>query len=48
MTNENELNEAVAFIDDKEKMYDFFRMKKEDFLKSYSYLTEKEYEQKST
>lgn len=41
MINENELN---TFIDDKEKMYDFFRMKKEDFLKSYSYLTEKEYE----
>lgn len=33
------------FCDDKEKMYDFLRMSKEDFLKSYSYLTEYEYDE---
>lgn len=31
------------FIDDYDKMKDFFAMKKSDFLKSYSYLTEDEY-----
>ena len=31
------------FIDDKEKMNDFFILSKEEFLKSYSYLTEQEY-----
>lgn len=31
------------FIDDEEKMYDFDRLTKEDFLLSYSYLTELEY-----
>lgn len=34
----------TSFIDDKEKMYDFFLLSKEDFLNSYSYLTEEEYE----
>lgn len=33
-----------SFTDDKEKMYDFFRMPKDAFLRSYSYLTEKEYD----
>jgi len=33
-----------SFIDDKEKILDFFEMNKEDFLESYSYLTEEEYD----
>ena len=32
------------FTDDKEKMRDFKLLTKEEFLKSYSYLTEKEYD----
>ena len=32
------------FLDDKEKMRDFVRMTKDDFLMFYGYLTEKEYE----
>ena len=31
------------FIDDEEKMNDFVRLTKEEFLLSYSYLTEDEY-----
>lgn len=31
------------FMMDKEKVYDFFRLSKEEFLKSYHYLTEEEY-----
>ena len=34
----------LSFIDDKEKMEDFKNLTKEEFLFSYSYLTEKEYE----
>lgn len=34
----------LSFIDDKEKMVDFKNLTKEEFLKSYSYLTEKEYD----
>lgn len=33
----------VSFINDKEKMRDFFRLSKRDFLNSYSYLSEQEY-----
>ena len=33
-----------SFIDDEEKMKDFTRLTKEEFLRSYSYLTDKEYE----
>ena len=33
-----------SFIDDKEKMRDFYILSKKDFLKSYSYLTELEYD----
>lgn len=33
-----------SFIDDQEKMIDFFTITKEEFLNFYSYLTEKEYE----
>lgn len=32
------------FIDDKEKMEDFYMLTKEEFLFSYSYLTEEEYD----
>jgi len=32
------------FTDDKEKMRDFFLLTKEEFLRSYSYLTEIEYD----
>ena len=33
-----------SFTDDKEKMIDFFILSKKQFLKSYSYLTELEYD----
>ena len=33
-----------SFIDDKEKMRDFYILSKKEFLKSYSYLTELEYD----
>lgn len=33
-----------SFIDDQEKMIDFFTITKEEFLNFYSYLTEEEYE----
>jgi hypothetical protein len=33
-----------SFIDDGDKLVDFFKLTKEEFLKSYSYLTEEEYE----
>ena len=33
-----------SFTDDKEKMIDFFILSKKEFLKSYSYLTELEYD----
>ena len=35
---------TVSFIDDKEKMKDFYILSKEEFLKSYSYLNEIEYD----
>ena len=34
----------TPFVDDGEKMRDFFDLTKEEFLKSYSYLTEEEYD----
>ena len=34
----------MSFIDDQEKMIDFLTLTKEEFLESYSYLTEEEYE----
>ena len=40
MDNSNNLN----FYDDAEKMADFKKLSKEEFLKSYSYLTEQEYD----
>tara|TARA_R110002020_G_scaffold438919_1_gene649394 strand:+ start:828 stop:1094 length:267 start_codon:yes stop_codon:yes gene_type:complete len=33
-----------SFIDDKEKMIDFYILSKQEFLQSYSYLTELEYD----
>ena len=33
------------FIDDSEKMKDFVKLTKKEFLESYSYLTEKEYDE---
>ena len=36
--------EIVPFVDDEEKMKDFFELTKEEFLESYSYLTEEEYD----
>lgn len=35
----------TSFITDKEKMSDFKILTKQEFLKSYSYLTEAEYDQ---
>ena len=36
---------ASSFVTDDDKMYDFFNLTKEEFLKSYSYLSEADYEQ---
>ena len=35
---------ATDFTDDEEKMKDFYKLTKDEFLDSYSYLTEQEYE----
>jgi hypothetical protein len=35
--------EYTDFCDDAEKMVDFFQLSKEEFLKSYSYMTEEEW-----
>ena len=35
--------EYKDFCDDAEKMVDFFQLSKEEFLESYSYMTEEEY-----
>lgn len=35
----------MDFINDDEKMRDFFKLTKEEFLSSYSYLKEKDYEE---
>ena len=34
----------MSFTDDEEKMKDFYILSKEEFLQSYSYLTELEYD----
>ena len=34
----------MDFINDEEKMRDFYELSKEEFLNSYSYLTENDYE----
>ena len=36
--------ETLNFTNDKEKMNDFKILTKEEFLKSYSYITEEEYD----
>ena len=36
--------EYTSFITDKDKMRDFKMLTKQEFLKSYSYLTESEYD----
>jgi len=38
------IDEYRSFTDDKEKMRDFFILSKQEFLQSYSYLTELEYD----
>ena len=35
---------VANFLTDTDKMYDFLRIDKDEFLESYSYLTEKEYD----
>lgn len=35
----------LSFLNDMEKMQDFLALTKEEFLQSYSYLTEKEYDE---
>jgi len=42
--NNDNQEEGFDFIDDWEKMRDYYQMSKEDFLKFYSYLSEKDYE----
>ena len=37
-------DDELSFIDDEEKMRDFKELTKEEFLFSYSYLTEEEYD----
>lgn len=39
------MKENYNFIDDSEKMKDFVKLTKDEFLKSYSYLTEEEYDE---
>ena len=40
----DEINRELSFIDDKAKMYDFTKLSKYEFLKSYSYINEREYD----
>ena len=40
--NDNQ-EEGFDFVDDWEKMRDYYQLTKEDFLKFYSYLSEKDY-----
>lgn len=40
----SEMTTAHDFIDDAEKVRDFVFLSKEEFLQSYSYLTEEEYD----
>lgn len=41
---DEERNIPIDFINDKEKMRDFYKLSKREFLESYSYLTEEEYD----
>jgi hypothetical protein len=38
------MTEPAHFLDDEEKMYDFWILSKSKFLKSYSYLSEEDYD----
>ena len=38
------MKQFKSFTDDKEKMRDFYILSKQEFLQSYSYLTELEYD----
>lgn len=42
-TMRDKLRHTGGFADDEEKMFDFITLSQEEFLKSYSYLTEEEY-----
>ena len=42
--NKYKKNNSINFTTDWEKMRDFFKIKKKEFLESYSYMTEEEYE----
>ena len=42
--NHRHVDINLNFIDDEDKMRDFPNMTKEEFLESYSYLTEEEYD----
>lgn len=35
---------GISFIDDADKLRDFFKLTKDEFLASYSYLSEEDYE----
>lgn len=37
------LDYSKSFLNDKEKMIDFLELPKQEFLKSYSYITDEEY-----
>ena len=39
----NYIDTVNSFVDDREKMRDFYFLSKDEFLESYSYLTEEEY-----
>ena len=43
MKDNMESIEYKDFCDDAEKMVDFYQLSKEEFLESYSYITEQEY-----
>ena len=42
--NKYKKNNSIDFTTDWEKMRDFFKITKKEFLESYSYMTEEEYE----
>lgn len=41
---EQKMNKISDFMDDPDKMFDFIVLSKAEFLSSYSYLTEEEYD----
>lgn len=40
----NTMKPSESFVDDFEKVYDMLQLSKDDFLNSYSYLSEQEYD----